>query len=100
MSRKSTNHKPVARPTRAPLLWLAGGVLLLVVLAGVWFASRPPAESGPGTLGPRLAVSDERLDLGTQPFNKMVRAEFTLTNQGDRPLTLDATTPVRVLEGC
>jgi hypothetical protein len=75
-------------------------VLLTLVLLGGWLISRVPAEGGPGTLGPRLAVNQERVDVGAQPFNKMVRAEFTLTNEGDRPLQLDASSPVRVLEGC
>ena len=100
MSRRSRPSKPAKEPIRSPLLWLASGVLLTLVLIGGWFVSRPPEESGPGTLGPRLAVNQERLDLGTQPFNKTVRAEFTLTNQGDRTLQLDASSPVRVLEGC
>jgi hypothetical protein len=73
---------------------------MLVVVVGVWFVSRPQEDTSPGTLGPRLAVSQDQLDLGNQPLNKTVRAEFTLTNQGDRTLKLDATSPVRVLEGC
>jgi hypothetical protein len=67
---------------------------------GVWFVTQPQEDTSPGTLGPRLVVSQERVDLGNQPFNKMARAEFTLTNQGDRPLKLDTSTPIRVLEGC
>ena len=100
MSRRSRATKPTQKLSRSPLLWLTGGVLLSIILVGGWFISRPPEESGPGTLGPRLAVNQERLDLGTQPFNKTVRAEFTLTNLGDRTLKLDASSPVRVLEGC
>ena len=91
------------RPTRglAPrIAVLAGLALLALAVAGVWLSSRAPAESGPGTLGPRLAVNQERLDLGRLPFNQMARAEFTLTNRGDRTLQLDASAPVRVLEGC
>jgi hypothetical protein len=100
MSRRSRAAKPVDEPFCNPIIWLAAGVLLTLVLVGGWFINRSLAENGPGTLGPRLAVNQERLDVGTQPFNKIVRAEFTLTNAGDRTLQLDASSPVRVLEGC
>jgi len=100
MSRKAHAVKTAHRFAPVRIAWLAGIVLSLVLLAGIWLVSRPPAESGPGALGPRLAVSQDRVDLGTQPFGQMVRAEFILTNQGDRALQLDAATPVRVLEGC
>jgi hypothetical protein len=95
--------RALTKETAIPLArigWLAGIALLIVVPFGVWYATQPPAESGPGTLGPRLAVNQERLDLGTLPFNQMARAEFTLTNQGDRTLQLDSSAAVSVLEGC
>jgi hypothetical protein len=100
MSRRSRAIKTAEEPFCSPLIWLAIGVLLTLVLIGGWFMNRAPAESGAGTLGPRLVVNQERVDVGTQPFNKLVRAEFTLTNEGDRTLQLDASSPVRVLEGC
>ena len=100
MSRRARPTRPTKKAGGHLILWLAGGVLLTVILVGGWFISRQPEESGPGTLGPRLADNQERVDLGTQPFNKTVRAEFTLTNQGDRSLKIDASSPVRVLEGC
>jgi hypothetical protein len=100
MSRKGRAGKQTQRITPVRIAWLAGIVLSIALPAAIWFVRQPSAESGTGALGPRLAVNQERIDLGTQPFNRTVRAEFILTNQGDRTLQLDATTPVRVLEGC
>lgn len=94
-------RKAVQKPrAKFPLVWLFGGAALLIVIGlGVWFWSAT-GESGPGTLGPRLSVNTEKLDFGDVKLDKTVRAEFVLTNAGDRTLTLDSSTPVRVVEGC
>ncbi|HEY6041759.1 MAG TPA: hypothetical protein VIX58_06475 [Anaerolineae bacterium] len=94
-------RKAVQKPrAKFPLVWLFGGAALLIVIGiGVWFWSAT-AESGPGKLGPRLSVNTEKLDFGDVKLDKTVRAEFVLTNAGDRTLTLDTSTPVRVVEGC
>ncbi len=79
--------------------WIFAGAFLLILAAiGVWYVQN--AETGEGTVGPQLALNTERIDLGRQPFDKKVRAEFKITNTGDRSLTLDASTPIRVVEGC
>ena len=89
-----------AQNTSSMPIWLLGGALALAIIAvGLWVVTSN-AESGGGTLGPQLAVNQERIDFGRVPFDKMVRAEFKLENRGDRTLTIDASTPVRVLEGC
>ncbi len=100
MARKARGVKMGRGLPTAGIVWLAGLALLVLAGVGLWIVAQPPAESGSGTLGPRLAVNQDRLDLGRLPFNQMARAEFTLTNQGDRTLRLDASAPVRVLEGC
>ncbi len=83
-----------------PPVWLFTGAALLVILGvGLWLWSTK-LEFGPGDLGPKLSVNAERLDFGNVVFDKMVRAEFVVTNAGDRTLTLDTSTPVRVIEGC
>ena len=90
------------KPARFPLMALIASVLGLAVIGfGVWQLTNTgsTAASG-GKLGPRLSVNPERVELGNQPFDKMVRAQFELRNTGDQPLTLDASSPVRVLEGC
>ena len=94
-------RKAVQKPrAKFPLVWLFGGAALLIVIGiGVWFWSTT-AESGPGNLGPRLSVNTEKLDFGDVKLDKTVRAEFVLTNAGDRTLTLDSSTPIRVVEGC
>ena len=57
-------------------------------------------SSSGAKLGPRLAVDRERIDFGRVPLNKSVRAEFKVSNNGDRPLTLDTTAPVQAIQGC
>ncbi len=79
------------------LIFVAAGVLIAAGIA-LWFVQN--GEFGAGQIGPRLAVHTERIDFGKVPFDKMVRAEFKVTNTGDRALTLDSSAPVRVVEGC
>lgn len=89
---------PKQKQKSFPVWIFAGALVLILASLGIWFAQN--AETGEGKLGPRLSVNTERIDLGRQPFDKMVRAEFKITNTGDRTLTLDASTPIRVVEGC
>lgn len=80
---------------------MAGAILLLLVGIGVWRAASSSSTSGsPGKVGPKLAVNQERVDFGQQPFEKKVRAEFQVKNVGDLPLMLDASRPIKALEGC
>ncbi len=94
----SRHSKPKPKQNSFPLWMFAGAAVLIVAALGIWFVQN--AETGEGKIGPRLTVNTEKLDFGRQPFDKMVRAEFKITNTGDRALTLDANTPVRVMEGC
>ncbi len=90
---KRSNGAPIPTWT-----FLVGAIILLALAsAGIWFLLTPQTPSG---VGPQLAVNQERIELGKQPFEKMARAEFLVTNTGDRALTLDASAPVRALEGC
>ncbi len=81
-----------------PLIGIMAAAAVLLVAGIALLATGGPGE-GPRT-GPRLAVNQDRIDFGRVPLDKTVRAEFTLTNTGDRVLTLDTSTPVQVLEGC
>ena len=81
-----------------PLWMFVGAAVLIVAALAIWFVQN--ADTGEGKIGPRLAVNTEKIDLGKQPFDKTVRAEFKVTNTGDRNLNLDATSPIRVVEGC
>ncbi len=83
-----------------PLLWIFAAAAVLLVAGVVAWVATSSGESGSGQLGPRLSVDQDRMDFGRVPFNKMVRAEFKLTNTGDRPLTLDASAPIQALKGC
>ena len=97
-----TNKKKGRQSARGIPSWLflAVGALLIVVAAvGIWAILQTPSQTGNG-IGPQLAVSQERIDLGKQPFNQMVQARFQVKNTGDRVLTLDASDPVQALQGC
>ena len=94
----SKHSKPKPKGNSYPIWMFVGATVLIVAAVAVWIIQN--VETGEGKIGPRLAVNTERLDFGKQPFDKMVRAEFKITNTGDRTLTLDANSPVRVVEGC
>ena len=73
----------------------------VVALIGVAFWLWPtPGPTMTGTGAPRVAVDRTEIDLGRLPFERPARATFTLTNTGDRTLTLDGSPPVRAVEGC
>lgn len=95
-------HRPPTKSKNSvPVKTLIGAVVLVIAAVASlasWFSLN--AETGDGKIGPQLAVNTERIDLGKQPFDKLVRAEFKITNHGDRTLTLDASSPIRVVEGC
>lgn len=92
-------EQKAARTNSIPAwVFLALAVVLLGAAAlGIWMLLSPQTQGG---TGPVFAVNQERLELGKHPFEQMVRAEFQIKNVGDRALTLDASTPVRALEGC
>lgn len=90
--------KPETKQASFPIWIFVGAFLLILAAIGIWSVQN--SETGEAKLGPRLAVSTERIDFGRQPFDKIVRAEFKITNTGDRSLSLDASTPIRVVEGC
>lgn len=94
----SRRQDPKQKQNSFPMWMFIGAAGLIVAALAIWFTQN--VETGAGKIGPRLAVNTERIDFGKQPFDKIVQAEFRLTNNGDRTLTLDANTPVRVVEGC
>ncbi len=97
MSRRYAKTKP---KKSFPWIWILISTCVLVLIGTVVWWSQSPTESGPGESGPRLAFDQEKVDLGRQPLDKPVRAQFKITNIGDRTLTLDASAPVRAIEGC
>lgn len=93
-------HTKIKSKKSFPWIWVFISTLILVLVGGGIWWSQSPTESGPGESGPRLAFDQEKVDLGRQPLDKTVRAQFKITNTGDRTLTLDASAPVRAIEGC
>jgi hypothetical protein len=73
----------------------SGFVVLLIILA---MQMAGGSSSGAGS---RLAVDQEKIDFGRVPYEKMVRAVFTVKNVGDQPLHFASREiPVSLLEGC
>lgn len=78
-----------------------GGAMLAVAVAWILLPADGRAGEAPTFRGgARLAVDTELIDLGAQPYNRVVEARFQLKNVGDRPLQLPTSPPVEVAEGC
>ena len=103
-STRGTKQVPKpGRPAR-PVLALGAMAILLIAL-GVWWStggSAPPAaESATSQAdGPRLAVQQDVVDLGTQPFDRRVSAAFDVRNVGSSPLRIQDEPVVEIVEGC
>lgn len=83
--------------TRAlPFVIAAVAILFIGVL--VFLTLNQPAVQG--TLGARLQVDQEKIDLGNRIFNQPVRAVFKVKNVGDSTLRLETPKIATVLEGC
>lgn len=95
-------HRPPTKKKNSFPVWMFISAAALIIAAlALWFVQTTgEPETGEGKVGPILSINTEKIDLGKQPFDKLVRAEFKITNTGDRTLTLDAKTPIRVVEGC
>ena len=91
-----------ARRRISPLLWLGvAGVLLLV--AGLAVLLRQPAQATTApqfTGGAKLAVDQEKINFGTVPLDKPVKATFRLTNVGDQTLEIEGSPQIQVKQGC
>jgi hypothetical protein len=77
--------------------------LAMLVGAAAWIILPTDGRAGeapPFRGGARLAVDMELIDLGAQPYNRVVEARFQLKNIGDRPLQLPPSPPIEVVEGC
>lgn len=74
---------------------IAGG---LAILAGAGALLSRPAPPGGGP--PRLAVDRLEIDLGRQPFERLVKASFLVTNAGGNTLRLEGSPPVEIAQGC
>ncbi len=80
-----------------PLIAIFAGAAVILVV-GLFFLLS--GNSTGAKTGPRLTVDRDRIDFGRVPLDKTVRAEFKVTNTGDRPLTLDSSAPVQAVQGC
>jgi hypothetical protein len=105
---KGRGAKVAAPKKRTPWLLIIGAGALLLALAGALLLLRPAPPAGAGGAmaapaagsGPRLAVDQEKLDLGDVSFEQPVVATFHLTNTGDAPLQIVGEPVVAVISGC
>ena len=91
------------RRTRATLLISVAVGLVTLAGAVAWLAVPTEGRAGDAPTfrgGARLTVDKELIDLGAQPYNRVVEARFQLKNIGDHPLQLPPSPPVEVVEGC
>ena len=75
-------------------------VAVFVLFVGLTTLTQTSAQTIQGTVGPRLQVDRDNLDLGNQPLGKTVRAAFTVKNVGDGTLKLDVPRVASLLTGC
>ena len=81
-----------------------GGILMLVVVGLVIMLRQPAAEQAqvPVTVSgsPNLEIDREQIDFGDVTVNRMIRANFKLSNTGDQPVFLTHSPVAKVAEGC
>lgn len=91
------------RSRRSGPNWLAiatGMAAILFVILAVVLAVQMATPDAIST-GPKLQIDHEKIDFGRVVYDKSVRAVFTLSNAGDRPLQIaDRQISTRVVEGC
>jgi hypothetical protein len=101
-----TNRKSPSGSRRSPwavIIFLGGGLLLLLALSWVFLSGRDRSASGfvPQVSGaPSLAVDREQIDFGEVKFNQTVTAVFNLTNVGDKTLKIIQDPIIELKEGC
>lgn len=102
MARTKNKRSPGKSSGIPPVVFLIAGIgMIAVALFGIFFLLTSNSSGGAkSNRGPRLQVNTERIDLGKQPLDKTVRAEFVIANVGEQTLTLDEAAPVQALEGC
>ncbi len=95
------------RPRRASgpnlllLITLAAAVGFVALLGVLVYQGTSVNAGSTQSAGPRLAVDRERIDLGRVVYDKTVRAVFTVSNVGDKPLQIaDRQIAVKLVEGC
>ncbi len=93
---RSQRQRNSAMKTAIPLI-LALVVILFVAFVAFTTANQAAVQ---GTIGPRLQVDRDQVDLGHRVFGETVRAVFTVKNAGDGTLNLTVPSVATVLEGC
>jgi hypothetical protein len=99
--RERTRAQQQRRSAMTKVVPLILGAIAVLFLAFVAYSTAKNADQVvQGTLGARLQVDREQVDLGHRVFNETVRAVFNVKNVGDGTLTLTAPRIAAVLTGC
>lgn len=84
---------------------VAAAVGVLLIALGVWWVAGGSAPSAarsitPQVGNPRLAVQQDAIDLGVQPFERRVSAVFEVRNVGTGSLSILGEPAVELVQGC
>ncbi len=93
---RSQRERKNATKTAIPLI-VALVVILFIAFVAFTTANQAAVQ---GTIGPRLQVDRDQVDLGHRAFNETVRATFAIKNVGDGTLKLTVPPVATVLAGC
>ncbi len=93
------DRRPGARRLPAILL-LAAGALVLGTGVLVLLLTGQSVGGGGVATSPQILVDRTEIDFGQVPVNQRVRADFTITNAGGRPLQIVGQPQVDVVKGC
>jgi len=93
----SKKRNRLATRVPLPLIFFAGGVLLMV-LAVFMFAGRGDTNGGGGT--PVISVDRSLIDYGYVKLNTDLTFSITVTNIGDGTLQFTEAPYIEIKEGC
>ncbi len=77
-----------------------GGLILVALAVFLAKANQAPTIAVDVKGSGHLKVDKEEVNLGDVKLGQEVYVDFTLSNNGDQPLTLTETPYIEVLEGC
>ncbi len=101
MSKKIGRKGVSPAPRRLPWLWIAAGTAVVLIVGGVVMALAQTSPAPASVAGaPRLAVDRTAVDEGYQKFGAAVHETFRLSNAGTRPLQIQGTPQVELVQGC
>ena len=96
----SRNQKKRNNPKKFPLLFIFGGLAIIIIALLFAFQRKAEPYTPEVTGKPSLKIDKEMVDLGNVKLGQTVRVSFELKNIGDKPLRFSNVPYVEVKEGC